>query len=50
VFTYAPFMHTLFHSAAIDIAAWARVVAAAFVGYGVVGVEKWIRRHWIGAP
>jgi magnesium-transporting ATPase (P-type) len=50
VFTYAPFMHTLFHSAAIDLAAWARVFAAALVGYGVVGVEKWIRRHWIGAP
>ncbi len=45
VFTYAPFMNTLFHSAPIDLESWLRVVGAALAGYGIVGFEKWARRQ-----
>ncbi|MGE3811169.1 MAG: HAD-IC family P-type ATPase [Candidatus Nanopelagicales bacterium] len=44
VFTYAPPMHSLFHSAPIDADAWARIVAVGLVIWGVVGTEKWLRR------
>jgi cation-transporting ATPase F len=43
-FTYAPFMHALFHSAAITGDAWVRIVAVAIAAYVVVETEKWIRR------
>jgi hypothetical protein len=45
LFTYAPFMHTLFDSAAIDLAAWSRVAGASLTGYGIIGAEKWARRR-----
>ncbi len=50
LFTYAPFMHTLFHSASIDLDAWLRVVGAAMVGYGIVGLDKWVRRRTALSP
>lgn len=44
-FTYAPFMNSLFHTAPIEGAAWARIAAVACAGYAIVETEKWIRRH-----
>ncbi|MFJ6671203.1 cation-translocating P-type ATPase [Actinosynnema sp. NPDC091369] len=44
LFTYAPFMNALFHTAPIAWRDWAVVVALAVVAYGVVEVEKWWRR------
>ena len=43
LFTYAPFMNRLFHSAPIGAEAWLRILAVAAAAYGAVGVEKWIR-------
>ncbi len=44
LFTYAPQMHTLFHSAPIDAGAWARIVSVGLLVWAVVGTEKWLRR------
>lgn len=44
LFTYASFMNTLFHTAPIGWRDWTAVVALAVVAYGVVEVEKWLRR------
>ncbi len=40
VFTYAPWMNALFHSAPIDWDSWWRILAVAAVAFVVVGVEK----------
>ncbi|MGK2957290.1 MAG: HAD-IC family P-type ATPase [Acidimicrobiales bacterium] len=45
LFTYAPVMNELFHSAPIDGPAWTRIVGVAAAGYGIVGTEKWLRRR-----
>ncbi|GAA1331612.1 HAD-IC family P-type ATPase [Saccharothrix algeriensis] len=45
LFTYAPFMNTLFHTAPIGWASWAFVAALALVAYGVVELDKWWRRR-----
>ncbi|MDP3427440.1 MAG: cation transporting ATPase C-terminal domain-containing protein [Humidesulfovibrio sp.] len=45
MYTYAPFMNTLFSSAPIDLAAWAKVLASALVVFMVVEVEKRLRRN-----
>jgi len=44
-FTYLPVMTTLFHSAPISLAAWARIIGAGLVLFLVVEVEKLWRRH-----
>ena len=44
LFTYAPIMNHLFHTAPISGQAWLRILAVAVAAYAVVGVEKWIRR------
>jgi cation-transporting P-type ATPase F len=46
LFTYAPIMNRLFHTAPISGQAWLRILAVAVAGYALVGVEKWIRRRW----
>ena len=43
LFTYAPFMNKLFHTAPISASAWLRVVAVALVAFVVVEIEKAIR-------
>ena len=46
LFTYAPLMNRLFHTAPIRGAAWLHILAVAGAGYAVVGAEKWIRCRW----
>jgi Ca2+-transporting ATPase len=47
LFTYAPFMHHLFHSAPLDGGAWLRIGAVTLLSFAAVEWEKWIRfgRH-----
>ncbi|MBE0541808.1 MAG: cation-transporting P-type ATPase [Verrucomicrobia bacterium] len=49
LFTYAPIMNRLFHTAPISGQAWLHILAVAVTGYAVVGLEKWIRRRWAAA-
>ena len=44
LYTYAPFMQTLFHSAALDAGAWVRIVLIAASIYVIVEIEKWLVR------
>ncbi len=44
LFTYAPFMQTLFHSAPIGPEVWLRIVLVSLSLYIVVELEKWIVR------
>ncbi|MDC0748313.1 cation-translocating P-type ATPase [Polyangium mundeleinium] len=44
-FVYLPFMHTLFGSAPLGAAEWAKAVAAALVVLPVIGLEKWWQRR-----
>ena len=43
LFTYAPVMNRLFHSAPISAESWLRIVGVAAVVYLAVEFEKWIR-------
>ena len=47
LFTYAPGMNRLFHTAPISGASWLRIVGVAAVAFAAVELEKWIRlgRH-----
>jgi len=47
LFTYAPVMNRLFHSAPLDTAAWLRVLAVGLLAFAAVGTEKWIRSRSI---
>ena len=42
LFTYAPFMNRLFHSAPISPAAWGRIVAVGLVVFAVIEAKKWL--------
>lgn len=44
LFTYVPAMNTLFHTAPINVGAWARIAAVAVGVFAVVGTEKLLRR------
>jgi magnesium-transporting ATPase (P-type) len=44
IYTYAPFMQTLFHSAALSPQAWLRVVLIGLSVYVLVEFEKWVVR------
>ena len=44
LYTYAPFMQTLFHSAPLDAGAWGRIVLIAPSIYVIVEFEKWLVR------
>lgn len=46
LFTYAPPLHHLFGTAALDAAAWARIVLVASSVLVFVELEKFIRRRW----
>jgi cation-transporting ATPase F len=43
LFTYAPVMNNIFHTAPIEAEAWLRIGAVACVAFVVVEIEKWIR-------
>lgn len=42
LFTYAPFMHTLFHSAPIRLTAWLEIIGVGLVGFIAVELKKWL--------
>ncbi len=44
LFTYAPFMQKLFHTAALGVDAWVRIVLIATSIYVIVEIEKWLVR------
>jgi cation-transporting P-type ATPase F len=46
LFTYAPFMNQLFHTAPISGQAWLHILAVALCSSAVVGTEKWIRSRF----
>jgi Ca2+-transporting ATPase len=43
LFTYAPFMNRLFHTAPIRAEAWIYIFATGLAAFAVVELEKWIR-------
>jgi cation-transporting P-type ATPase F len=43
LFTYAPIMNKLFHSAPISGQSWLRIVAVAAIAFAAVELEKWVR-------
>lgn len=47
LFTYAPFMQHLFHTAPLDAGAWLRIAGVTVLSFAAVELEKWIRfgRH-----
>ena len=47
LFTYAPVMNRLFHTAPIDAESWLRIAGVAALAFVTVELEKWIRfgRH-----
>lgn len=44
LYTYAPFMNTLFSSAPIPLALWLDVLVVSLAAYILVEAEKWLRR------
>lgn len=46
LFTYAPLMNRLFHTAPIGIMDWAYILVVGLIIYLVVGIEKAVRRYW----
>jgi magnesium-transporting ATPase (P-type) len=43
LFTYAPVMNRLFHTAPISAESWLRIVGVAATVFGIVEFEKWLR-------
>lgn len=43
LFTYAPFMNRLFHTAPLRAEAWLHIFAVGLIAFAAVGTEKWIR-------
>ena len=43
LFTYAPFMNHLFHSAPLRMEAWLHILGVGLLAFAAVGTEKWIR-------
>jgi len=44
LFTYAPAMNRMFHSAPIALTEWLLIIGVGFAIYVVIGVEKWFRQ------
>jgi cation-transporting ATPase F len=44
LYTYAPFMNTLFSSTPISLVLWLDVLAVGLAAYIIIEVEKWLRR------
>ena len=45
LFTYAPFMHRLFGSAPMSLILWVDVLVVSLAAFGIIEVEKWLRRR-----
>ena len=45
LFTYAPFMNKVFHSAPIAANDWLLIIIIAVAVYAIIGLEKWLRLH-----
>lgn len=45
LFTYAPFMHQLFGSAPMSLILWVDVLVVSLAAFGIIEVEKWLRRR-----
>jgi magnesium-transporting ATPase (P-type) len=43
LFTYAPVMNRLFHTAPIGLESWLRILGVAATVFGIVEMEKWLR-------
>lgn len=43
LFTYAPVMNRLFHTAPISAEAWGRILFVSLAAWAAVGFEKWVR-------
>jgi len=50
LFTHAPIMNRLFHTAPLDTASWLYVTGVGFAAYCVVEFEKWVRRRVSHTP
>ncbi len=48
LFTYAPAMNLLFHTAPIPLETWMPIIGIGLASYVIVEVEKWIRRQLTG--
>ena len=44
LYTYAPFMQSLFGSAPMSLTLWLDVLAVSLAAFGVIEAEKWVRR------
>ncbi|MCP3811837.1 HAD-IC family P-type ATPase, partial [Mycobacteriaceae bacterium Msp059] len=49
VFTYAPFMHTWFHSAPITIRGWSVAIALSIAIFLIIETAKWVGRRFMPA-
>ena len=49
LFTYAPAMNLLFHTAPIPLETWMPIIGIGLGSYVIVEVEKWIRRQLAGS-
>jgi magnesium-transporting ATPase (P-type) len=50
LFTYAPWMNRVFHSAPIDAGAWLQAFAIAAAIFLLVELEKWLRHRDLRRP
>ena len=50
LFTYAPFMNTLFESAPVELEAWGRTLIFGLAAFILVEVEKWFARRATPKP
>jgi len=44
LFTHAPVMNRLFHTAPLDLASWIYIMSVGLAAYCIVEFEKWVRR------
>jgi len=47
LFTYAPFMNKIFHSAPIAANDWLLIIIISVAVYSIIGLEKWLRLHFL---
>jgi len=45
LFTYAPFMNSFLSSAPLALVDWGLILLAGLITYGIVEIEKWLRRR-----
>jgi cation-transporting P-type ATPase F len=50
LFTHAPIMNRLFHTAPLDAASWLYITGVGLAAYCVVELEKWVRRRVAHLP